>query len=106
MERVPEITTSEMNLNACSRFSSCRRYGAGRQSPDVPSNKGAWGVSCWDALKLSFGSFVDMKLITEQLIILFCKSQVGKADIDAQYLQGQKLGSSGFMAPSSVYGLT
>ena len=37
----------------------------------MPSNKGTRGVSYWDELKLSFGSFIDMKLTTEQLIILF-----------------------------------
>ena len=52
-------------------------------------NNGARRDSCWDELKLSFGSFIDIKITTDQLIIisfhiLFYGSQVGKPDIDAQ----------------------
>ena len=35
--------------------------------------------------------------------IHFLRSQVGKADIDAQYLQGQRLGTSGFYPELSEY---
>ena len=78
----------------------CTELGA--KSPDVPSNKGS---IYWDQLKLPFGSFVDVEFTMKQLIFSTFFSFVPKsekADIDAQFLRGQELSTSGFMAPSSV----
>ena len=66
---------------------------------------GICSVIYWDESKPSFDSFISLydEGTSWDFLILFFRSQVGNADIDAQYLQGQRLGTSGSMAPSSVH---
>ena len=79
----------------------------GAKSPDGPSNKGARRLRRIEARM----QFIHFTMARERLgtfssfCILFHRSQVGKADVDVQhYLQGQRLGISGPLAPSSVLG--